>query len=118
MVSEILSYQSVRRWRLHSRLHQRFGQPANFLAQRTAILLREQLSNDRGEILLGRAARDFDISRPIPKHDRRSPKSGACSGRGVPLRKDLNGDSTNHSLIHRDRKGDAQCHTLQSERRI
>ena len=61
---------------------------------------------------------DFDISRLIPKHNRRSLKSGASSGRGLPPRQDLNGDSTDHSLIHRDRKGDAQCHRLQSERQI
>src|SRR5258708_14248565 len=59
-----------------------------------------------------------DISRPIPKHNRRSYKTGASSGRGVPPKKDLNGDSTNHILILRDTKGDAQCHTLQSERKI
>src|SRR5882762_906711 len=68
---------------------------------------------------LSRRERDGgDISRPIPKHNRRSPKSGASSGRGVPPRKDLNADSTNHLLIRRDRKGDAQCHTSQSEKKI
>ena len=45
------SYQLMRRWRLHFRFHQRFGQPANSLAQRTAILVFERLSNDRAEIL-------------------------------------------------------------------
>src|SRR3989442_217724 len=68
--------------------------------------------------LVGSAAGNFDISGPIPKHNRRSPKSGASSCYGVPPREDLNGDSTNHILIHRDRKGDALCHTLPSERKI
>jgi hypothetical protein len=27
-------------------------------------------------------------------------------------------DSTNHKLIHRNRKGEKQCHTLQSEKKI
>jgi hypothetical protein len=27
-------------------------------------------------------------------------------------------DSTNHKLIHRKRKGEKQCHTLQSEKKI
>ena len=60
----------------------------------------------------------FHFRRPIPKHNGRSPKSGASLGCGVPPRKDPIGDSTNHSLIHRDVKGDAQCHPLQSARKI
>src|SRR5580704_4517379 len=54
-VSATLSYQSVQRWRLHFRFHQRFGQPANSFAQRTAILLFEQPSNGRGGDLVGSA---------------------------------------------------------------
>ncbi len=50
-MSAIPSYRSVRRWRLHFRFHQRLGQPANSLAQGTAVLLCEQLSSDPGEVL-------------------------------------------------------------------
>src|SRR6266436_293091 len=46
----------------------------------------------------------FHFRRPIPKHNGRSPKSGASLGCGVPPRKDPIGASTNHSLIHRDVK--------------
>src|SRR6266478_3794911 len=60
----------------------------------------------------------FHFRRPIPKHNGRSPKSGASLGCGVPPSKDPIGASTDHSLIHRDVKGDAQCHTLQSARKI
>jgi hypothetical protein len=31
---------------------------------------------------------------------------------------DCGHDSTNHKLIHRNRKGEKQCHTLQSEKKI
>src|SRR5882762_5162895 len=46
----------------------------------------------------------FHFRRPIPKHNGRSPKSGASLGCGVLPRKDPIGASTNHSLIHRDVK--------------
>src|SRR6266849_6964869 len=59
----------------------------------------------------------FHFRRPIPKHNGRSPKSGASLGCGPP-REDPIEASTDHSLIHRDVKGDAQCHTLQSARKI
>ena len=45
---------------------------------------------------------DFDISRPIPKHNRRSLKSGASSGRGLLPRQDLKGDSTGVRKIGAD----------------
>src|SRR5882762_5613548 len=42
----------------HLHFHQSFGQHPNSLVQRTAILLCEQLSNDRQEILQGTPAGD------------------------------------------------------------